>query len=715
MRRLSSPLILLLTVSACGGESADPGVDAGSLPDAAVPVDGGLERDGGVVRDGGAAASTVAINELGCSGDLPFVELTNRGPAPARLDELRVTDSALDRGQPVATGALAPGAFVVVELLEGNRVRCGDETLRLLEGEQLVDEATPPELPDGVTWARLPDGTGAFARGEPTPGAANVAFGTSSAPIFAPFEDPIVIELSVPRPAQEALQTDPYSFVSATFSGLGDEPIEVGIRIKGRIGSFRGCPFDCGQKSGLKLDFNRFVRGQSWRGLEKLTLNNQVQDPARTHEWLAYELFRRQGLPVPRVGYANVRVNGESWGLYLVLEGQDDQFLDRHFPSTQAIYEGSYGQDLFPGTAFDFELDEGDEERLPLRRLIDTLNAAPRGGVFEALAPILDWDEVLGVMAVEVFIGHWDGYTPTRNNYFLHADDAGVFRLIPWGTDQTFDARLSPLHDLQGLLLQRCLEDMACVTRWADKLVAVADDVRAFPLRSRVLALAEHLQPFHEADPRREYGPHPLSDFAHASANFVEERIASFHELLVCAEPDRDGDGFRCALDCDEDDPALHVGPPESCPDGVGNGRDDDCNGFVDEAPECPDCRELGAYRFCREGRTYDDAAAACAAAGMRLVVIDGPRKQAEVDAAALALFGKVDFWIGLTDTSTEGLFLWADGRSLADTGFANWGGGEPNDYFEGEDCAHARPDGLWNDLSCGAALAYLCERPAAR
>jgi hypothetical protein len=661
--------------------------------------------------DSGVGRSpTPVINEVACSGAPEYVELFNPGEAAAPLAGLRLADGPRGAGQALE-GRLEPGAFLRVELAAGNRLRCGEERVFLARGDAILDAVSPPALVDGASWSRLPDGSGAFARGDRTPGAANRPFGEAARDVFAPLAAPILLSLSLDRDAQLGLQANPGEYVPARFTGLGDAPLDIGVRLKGRIGSFRGCPFDCGEKSALKLDFDRLVDGQTWRGLGKLSLNNQVQDPSRVREWLFHELARVAGLPAPRVGYAELRVNGEPWGLYLVLEGHDDAFFERHFASTRAVYEGSYGQDLFPEATFTLEQDRGDPRRAELAALIDALAAAPRGEAYRALAPMVDWPQVLGVMALELFTGHWDGYAATRNNYFLHADDAGVFRLIPWGPDQTFERPLEPLRDVQGLLLERCLEDVACLPRWVDALLAAVATARDLDVRQRLEALALHLQPFHEDDPRREYGPHDLAPFAHATADFVEARIAALTAGLACGEPDRDRDGLTCALDCDEDRPGVHFGaPPETC-EGGANGRDDDCDGRVDDGPDCPACRDHGRLRLCLTPLSWDDAGAACAAARMQLVTAGTARQRDDLAAALAATYGPVEHWLGLTDRAEEGRWVWVDGAPL-DTldGFAP---GEPNDAGpEGEDCAHARLDGPWNDLDCGAALPFVCEAP---
>ncbi|XP_013876584.1 C-type lectin domain family 4 member K [Austrofundulus limnaeus] len=75
-------------------------------------------------------------------------------------------------------------------------------------------------------------------------------------------------------------------------------------------------------------------------------------------------------------------------------------------------------------------------------------------------------------------------------------------------------------------------------------------------------------------------------------------------------------------------------------------------------------------------------------------------------------------FWIGLTDSETEGSWLWVD-RSPLDKSF--WINGEPNNMGnppDGEDCAALkvdRADGdlqTWNDFPCSYAARIICEKP---
>ena len=67
--------------------------------------------------------------------------------------------------------------------------------------------------------------------------------------------------------------------------------------------------------------------------------------------------------------------------------------------------------------------------------------------------------------------------------------------------------------------------------------------------------------------------------------------------------------------------------------------------------------------------------------------------------------------WIGLTDTSEEGVWRWLDG-SLASLDGILWDRNEPNNSGGQENCAGLRANGFSNDLNCGSwSHAGLCEK----
>ena len=41
----------------------------------------------------------------------------------------------------------------------------------------------------------------------------------------------------------------------------------------------------------------------------------------------------QNGVATPACSYANIKINGEQWGLYLAVEVMEESFIERHFGS----------------------------------------------------------------------------------------------------------------------------------------------------------------------------------------------------------------------------------------------------------------------------------------------------------------------------------------------------------------------------------------------
>jgi hypothetical protein len=132
--------------------------------------------------------------------------------------------------------------------------------------------------------------------------------------------------------------------------------------------------------------------------------------------------------------------------------------------------------------------------------------------------------------------------------------------------------------------------------------------------------------------------------------------------------------------------------------------------------PPCPpDARqdEGLCVRLEATPRTWDEAAAACAAAGGRLALVLDERAATAVNASAAGAMA-ASYWLGASDRATEGEWRWADGAPLA---FTAWGNGQPNDATspEEQDCLVVRTGGRWYDDDCATPQASVCEWPAPR
>ena len=103
---------------------------------------------------------------------------------------------------------------------------------------------------------------------------------------------------------------------------------------------------------------------------------------------------------------------------------------------------------------------------------------------------------------------------------------------------------------------------------------------------------------------------------------------------------------------------------------------------------------------------TRSEAEAHCQARFGHLVAISS----AEENDAVATVSGSVDMWIGYSDSSEEGLFVWSSHEGHH---FEAWNPGEPNDTGGSEDCVEIRGDNdLWNDISCDSTQGFVCELP---
>lgn len=80
-----------------------------------------------------------------------------------------------------------------------------------------------------------------------------------------------------------------------------------------------------------KIEFDHYDSTNTYHGLDKLCLNNIIQDNTYMKDYLTYQMMNQMGVASPLCSYAYITVNGEDWGLYLAVEGVEESFLQRNF------------------------------------------------------------------------------------------------------------------------------------------------------------------------------------------------------------------------------------------------------------------------------------------------------------------------------------------------------------------------------------------------
>ena len=82
-----------------------------------------------------------------------------------------------------------------------------------------------------------------------------------------------------------------------------------------------------------KIEFDHYTDALTYHGLDKLCLNNIIQDNTYMKDYLCYQMMQQVGVAAPLCSYAYLTVNGEDWGLYLAVEAVEESFLQRNYSS----------------------------------------------------------------------------------------------------------------------------------------------------------------------------------------------------------------------------------------------------------------------------------------------------------------------------------------------------------------------------------------------
>lgn len=246
----------------------------------------------------------------------------------------------------------------------------------------------------------------------------------------------------------------------------------------------------------FKVNFGKYVDGQTYYGLDKLNLNNIYADATYMKDYLSYELFSKVGVDSPLTSYIWLTINGEDYGLYLAIEDISDGYLERTDKEDGALYkpetsmlanmdkaggkgdgnmpempEGGNMPDFngggdmpdgnnfpgggnMPGGGFGnsngadlkytdddvesysdiFDNAENDVTDEDNAQVISALKKLSEGDIEGSI----DTDEVIRYFVAHNFVLNYDSYTGNMlHNYYLYEED-GKLSMLPWDYNLAF-------------------------------------------------------------------------------------------------------------------------------------------------------------------------------------------------------------------------------------------------------------------------------------
>lgn len=261
----------------------------------------------------------------------------------------------------------------------------------------------------------------------------------------------------------------------------------VAIRAKGNTSLTSVAAYGNNRYS-FKIEFDQYDKSNTYYGLDKLCLNNIIQDHTYMKDYLTYQMMAGFGVNAPLCSYASLSVNGEEFGLYLALEGVEESFLQRNYgkdygelykPDSMSMGGGrGNGAGFAPEDMEDFA-NSGQEKTAPDRNE-NFKEGNPRAdedvsliylddeyssyqNIFENakteitdkdkdrliasiknlnekndLENTVDVDEVIRYFVVHNFVCNFDSYTGAMiHNYYLYEKD-GQLSMIPWDYNLAF-------------------------------------------------------------------------------------------------------------------------------------------------------------------------------------------------------------------------------------------------------------------------------------
>ena len=253
------------------------------------------------------------------------------------------------------------------------------------------------------------------------------------------------------RNGASAMQGIDFQYVHADLDFEGQQLKDVAIRYKGNSTFMMS---GNSLKKSMKLELNKYTKGQKFAGITKFNLHSCVTDDSYMNEVLSYQLFREANVPSPRTAYARVYItvpgkyDQQYAGLYSVVENVDKTFAEERFdqtkgaifkPSTRSLFSylgddwDKYNQMYDPKTT----LTRKQEKRvIEFSKFVTT---ATGDDFAKGLASYLDIDEFARFMAATVWLANGDSILMMGQNFYVYLNpESNKFSFHPWDLDLSF-------------------------------------------------------------------------------------------------------------------------------------------------------------------------------------------------------------------------------------------------------------------------------------
>lgn len=184
--------------------------------------------------------------------------------------------------------------------------------------------------------------------------------------------------------------------------------------------------------NGQKIHFHK---DRPFREMNTINLIYEGDDAVLV-EPLAYEVFRRAGVPTPTSYQVRLQIDGQPAGYQLLIEQPNRSFLRRNrIRDDGNLYKILwYEQGVVGQHEKKTRVHSSHED---IVQLIDALEKTSGAEQWEVIRKNFEVEEVANYFAVSIAISNWDGFF---NNYFTYhnLNGTGRWTMFPWDEDQTW-------------------------------------------------------------------------------------------------------------------------------------------------------------------------------------------------------------------------------------------------------------------------------------
>lgn len=247
-----------------------------------------------------------------------------------------------------------------------------------------------------------------------------------------------------------------------------------GIRVRNAAVRMRGVASRDVTKPNVRIDFNRYIGGQEFLGLNSVILDNAIRDPALIRERTSMAFIDRMGQPASRESFGRLYINNVYKGVYAFVEPVDTDFLSRTLgESSGYLFDNKfvspyYGEYLGDDPAAYRSRFEPQTHRLepesfllaPIRDLFREVNHDVDNVWRERVSQYIDLPQLVTYVAIETFLAENDGFigpAGMANFYLYRPAGENTHRLIAWDRDTTF-------HEIESSIFSR-VDDHVLVRR----------------------------------------------------------------------------------------------------------------------------------------------------------------------------------------------------------------------------------------------------------